>query len=384
MVVEKLFAVVLTATMAITPVTNTCDVFETNLRNVQEQLIELANEHQTTVTLVAAGDNLIHSGIIKSGKVEGGYDFNPMYEEVADFIQSFDVAVLNQETILVNDPARYSGYPCFGSPYEIGSAVINAGFDIVTHATNHAYDKGESGILESIAFWDSHNIPYAGINDSPDDNRVLIYEKKGIKIAILNYTYGLNGFVLPSGKEYLVNTLYDEEQLVADLQCAEENADISIVFPHWGNEYVYMPSEYQKRLAKLMVDNGADAIIGTHPHVIESGEEIFTDDLQRVPCWYSIGNFVSNQDEAPRMLGALACLTIVKDGNGTRVETWNTVPTITHISTYSEEFKVYLLENYTDELAAQHRLRRVRGSYFTTDYFWRLWAEVLIDDKIEF
>lgn len=321
------------------------------------------------LNLVAAGDNLIHSMVIKAGKDGNTYDYNYMYDNIRDYIKSFDVAILNQETVLINDESKYSGYPCFGSPTEIGDAVINAGFDIITQATNHAYDKKEEGILDSISFWEQNNIPVLGIHKNPNEN-VFIYENGHFRIAMLNYTYGLNGFVLPSGKEYLVDTLYDKEKIIDDLNYAKNNSDFIIVFPHWGTEYTLTETTEQENWASFFAENGADLIIGAHPHVIEPLKIITTSSGKEVPVYYSLGNFISNQDEATRMLGALAEVTLVYDNGTVYVKSYKATPIVTHITKGQKSFETFLLEDYSDDLASTHKLS------LSLDKLWSIWNKV--------
>lgn len=321
------------------------------------------------VTLVAVGDNLIHKSVIKSGKMEDGYDFNYMYENIKDYISQFDIKVINQETVLINDPSRYSGYPTFGSPYEIGDAVIGAGFNLVTQATNHAYDKKEDGITDSLNFWREHNIPVVGIHDKEEP--VYIMQTETMKIAILNYTYGLNGFALPKDKPYMVDLLHDDK-ILKDIAYAEENADITIVFPHWGVEYTHTQTKEQERVAQLMADNGADIIIGCHPHVIEPLKTIVSKDGKEVPCFYSLGNFISAQSEPARMLGAAAEIKIVNNHGKIEIKEAKMTPLVTHNESY-RDFRVYLLEDYTEDLAALHKHR---GKGFSLESMWKLWEDV--------
>lgn len=321
------------------------------------------------ITMVAVGDNLIHNSIIKSGKTEDGYDFDYMYKNIKDYINQFDLKVINQETVLINDASKYSGYPQFGSPIQIGEAAINAGFNMVTQATNHAYDKREQGILDSLNFWQEHDIHVLGIHDKEEN--VYIYETKTMKIALLNYTYGLNGFSLPSDKQYLVDLLYSDK-VWEDLKYAEENADITIVFVHWGTEYTHKETKEQKRMAKLLADNGADLIIGCHPHVIEPLKTIIAEDGREVPCFYSLGNFVSAQSEPARMLGAAAEVKITNNNGNVIFET-KMKPLVTHIQKGYSSYSAYLLDDYTEELASMHQ-HKSKG--LSVEMLWSLWNDV--------
>lgn len=329
-------------------------------------------ESYEEVTLVAVGDNLIHTGVFNSGKQsDGSYTFEHLYSGISDYISQADIAVINQETMFTEDD--FSGYPLFSGPAEIGLYAYQAGFDIITHATNHSYDKGLDGINYTLNFWNSLNVPVLGIYDSQEAyDTVYIHEIKGIKIAMLNYTYGLNGLKIPKDKQYLVTLLNNEEKILKDLQYAEANADLTIVFPHWGTEYTHKPTKEQKRLAQLFADNGADLIIGSHPHVIEPLEYITSINGNQVPCYYSLGNFMSAQNEVPRVLGGLAEVKIVKTNGVAKVESCIMKPLVTHYE-YGKVYTTYFLEDYSDDLASRHGLSS-KGLSF--DKLWTIWNDV--------
>lgn len=349
----------------------TVEKISENIKPVEEKIYE-------EISLVSAGDNLIHSMVIKSG-ITDVYDYNYMYENIKDYINTFDIKVINQETVLINDKNKCSGYPTFGSPIEIGEAVINTGFNVITQATNHAYDKKEEGITDSINFWEKNNIPILGIHNNPDDN-VFIYETENTKIAMLNYTYSLNGFSLPDDKKYLVDSLYDNEKILNDLKYAKENADFVIVFPHWGVEYTHKETEEQIKIANMLAENGADLIIGAHPHVVEPVKIIKTSDNRKVPCYYSLGNFISNQDEIPRMLGALAEVKIINDNGNVYIKEYEITPIVTYIESYSKEFRVYLLSDYTEEINNTHRMKRIRN--MSIDDINEIWNNIIENSEI--
>ena len=129
----------------------------------------LGAESLKTVKLLAVGDDLIHSGIFKSGfQSDGTYNFDHLYEHVKDEISAADLAVVNQETIFTYNRNDYSGYPCFAGPVEIGDALVDAGFDVVTHATNHTFDRNVQGILDTLDFWKTKHpeITVLGIHES--------------------------------------------------------------------------------------------------------------------------------------------------------------------------------------------------------------------------
>ena len=280
------------------------------------------------MTLLAVGDNLIHIEVVQSGlKEDGSYNYDHLYDEIKDDIMAADIAVVNQETILGGRDLTYSGYPAFNSPTEIGDALINAGFDVVLHATNHTLDKGLQGVLNTLDYWDKHpEITVLGINRSGEDrNRIAIIEKNGIRIAMLNYTYGLNGYKIPEDRPYLVNLL-DKDLMEADLKKARSEADFVVVFPHWGTEYSYEPSKSQKELVEFFYELGVDLVIGTHPHVLQPVELITSESGHNMLVYYSLGNFLSYQKEAARMLGGMAHVTITKDDTGTYISSASITP----------------------------------------------------------
>lgn len=334
-----------------------------------------------TVELIAVGDNLIHTGIISAGKnSDGTYNYDFMYENILNEISDADVKIINQETMFVKDRSQYSGYPTFGSPYEIGDAIINAGFNVVTHATNHSYDKGETGILNTTSYWKEHpEVLMTGVYDSQEAyDTISIMEVNNIKIAFLNYTYGLNGLKVPADKKYYVNTLYDEDKIISDLQKANELADFVIVLPHWGSEYIYEPTEYQISWARVFVENGADLIIGAHPHVVEPLDYILKEDGTEVPCYYSLGNYISSQDEVPRMLGAMAKVTIeMTEGQEAKIVSSTMEPTVTHISSDRTIFTTYMLKDYTEELASEHYLN-TKGKKLTIERLQDLYDSIIL------
>ena len=312
------------------------------------------------VQIVAVGDNLIHNSVLKSGKInDSTYNFNRLFDIMKNDFQEADIAIINQETILGGSFRPYDGYPNFNSPFELGDAIIEAGFDVVLHASNHTLDVGVQGIHNCIEYWKKHKeIAYLGINESKEEREhIKIIEKNGIKFALLNYTYGLNGRTLPKDKSYLVN-LIDTTLIINDLRKAEQIADFTIVFPHWGEEYVYKPNKNQRQLAQLMTENGADLIIGTHSHVLQSIEWIECDNGNKALCYYSLGNYTSGQLESPRVLGGMAKITIAWEDGSAHIINAGITPTITHYEWVkgTSMHKTYKLSDYTNNLERRHSL----------------------------
>ncbi len=308
-----------------------------------------------TVTLYMVGDVLLHERVTESGLSDDGtYNFDHLFAHVKDDIESADIAIANQEVILGGEALGLSGYPNFNGPFEVGDALVDAGFDVVLHATNHALDRNGDGIMSCLGYWKTVHPSTAvlGIFETEEESReVYITNVNGINVAILNYTYGTNGIEPPYDMPFAVNYL-DEDTLIRDLTYAEENADFTVVCPHWGTEYEHAPDDSQRYWADLMIENGADLIIGTHPHVIEPLEEI-----NGVPVYWSLGNFINSTAEegagvADRMLGAAAKVTIKKnDGGDVTVKEYTAEPLVCHVAD-GTDMTTYRLGDYTEEMAA--------------------------------
>ncbi len=266
----------------------------------------------TKVSMAMVGDALIHGTVYLTANRYAnynGYDFKPMLKYTKELIQDYDLAYYNQETILGGKELGLSTYPLFNSPYEVGDAFIDAGFNLVSLATNHTLDKGEKGILNSRAYWNKQeNVVAAGSYSSNEErDKIIVSEKNGLTYAFLSYTTYTNGLIVPKGKEYLVN-VYDKEKVKKDVEAYKDKVDVIMVAMHWGTEYVSYPTTAQKEIANYLASLGVNLIIGTHPHVIEPIEYI-GDTL----VIYSLGNFVSSQVGVERLTGLMASLDIIKE-----------------------------------------------------------------------
>lgn len=291
-------------------------------------------ETTTSVSLVMVGDNLIHSSIYKdANRLAGGganqYDFKPIIEYIKEKVQNYDLAYYNQETVLGGSALGVSDYPTFNSPQEAGDAMLDAGFNIVSLATNHTMDRGEKAVLASLEYWKAHEdeaLAVGAYSSEEERNKVQIREKNGIKYAMLSYTYGTNGIPVPKGKDYLVNVwptnlnINDpsrdkeyqayKEQVKKDIEALRDQVDVLLVAMHWGVEYTHTPTEYEKDSAKFLAENGVNIVIGAHPHVIQPVEWI--DDTLVI---YSLGNFVSAQlqdQNYNKMVGLMTSVNITK------------------------------------------------------------------------
>ncbi len=325
-------------------------------------------------SFIAFGDTIGHMPVVNSGKTDEGYNFDALFENVKSYIDSADIACVNQETIFSDGP--YSGYPSFGSPKEIGVAEASAGFDVVTHATNHAFDRGENAVLYTTAFWNDYdNIKMLGIHESEEDSeKIEIIERNGIRIALLNYTYSLNGYSLPSGKDYLVDLL-DKDKVLEDVKNARAQSDGVIVFLHFGVEYLNSPTDEQRAWAQLLADEGVLAIVGTHPHVVEPMEIVTGKNGNEMPAYYSLGNFISSQSDLQCVLCAMADFKIVKDSNGTHIEDAQILPEITHQQ--NGYYSAYLLSDYPSDMEQRHRFKAKYPNKFSKEYLLEFFNSVV-------
>jgi poly-gamma-glutamate capsule biosynthesis protein CapA/YwtB (metallophosphatase superfamily) len=257
------------------------------------------NYQDTTgrLSLLFIGDIMGHDEQIWSAENRETHDYNydDVLQYVKDEISEADIAIANFEVTLGGAP--YTGYPQFSSPAALAAACKKAGIDCFVTANNHAADRGKKGITGTIARLDSLGITHTGTFadiQSRDTLYPLIIEKKGRKLALLNYTFSTNGINVP--QPVIVNML-DKSLIAGDLEKARsENPDAIIVFLHWGNEYDTIPTKAQTDMAEYLFSRGADLVIGSHPHVLQRMEWIKGDSgTKDKPVIYSLGNFVSNQ-----------------------------------------------------------------------------------------
>ncbi len=282
------------------------------------KLVGKADEE--TVSFLCAGDNLLHLSVLNDGASNHQYHY--LYEGIQDEIRQADLASLNQETIFVKDQGLVSDYPRFGTPVEVGDAIVDAGFDIISLANNHVLDKGKYGIDTTISFYENQqDISCVGVHSSHESvekpsESVCFREKNGICFALLSYTYGTNGIASPKDYPNMVERFTDEKRMIAQLDYARAKADVLIVYMHWGTEFSTEPDEEQHRLSDLLQEHGVDVVIGTHPHVLQPYEIKTSKNGHQMLIYYSLGNLISGQDQKECRTGGLARFTVVKAPKG--------------------------------------------------------------------
>lgn len=362
-----------------------CEWEEWGLTYVDEDNPSMRETDYDAVSLLAVGDNIVQTGMLAEARdpATGSYDFSPLYENVTDLVSSADVAAVCQETPLVSDEADVSGeFPTYGTPSSIGDALAGAGFDVIEGATNHAGDKGAAGIEGTIAFWRNNypDVQLIGLNTSEDEcDEVSYRDVGGMRLALLDYAYGLNdASALDVTDVWRVDTLADVDRLKAQLAAARATSDATILFLHCGEEYAAAPSDDEKVLIEQLIDAGADVIICSHPHVVQRTETVTTGEGNEGLVCYSLGNFVSNQPDAQTALGEAASIVLEKprqgasDGVRARVASCEMIPTVCHYS--GGTTRVYLLKDYTNELAASHYLNSVESGSVTLDGLRDQWV----------
>ncbi len=376
----------------------------------QQELSNVFQEYD--ITLMAVGDNLLHMGIVNTGKQSDGsrnYDF--LFDGIRRFLGQADLKIINQETILGGNQLGFHGYPLFNSPSEVSDAIANAGFNVVLQATNHTSDQGLNGIEHCLALWKMHpevlvaglHAPYVSNSEvnselnsqASSQSRIPFIEINGCTFAVLNYTYGPNSASVSSAVAERLDLLcaVDEAtrkidfttlnpQVLSDIVQARQMADVVIVCPHWGTEYATAPSSVQKQFAMQMTEAGADVIIGTHPHVVQPVTWIEADNGNRALCYYSLGNYVSTQQNPKSMLEGMAWVTFHVTENGVAVSDDNTgiIPLVCHYTSGPVRLKnVYLLEEYTEKLAQSHGIIPYGGVSFHLSSLQKWSSEILGD-----
>ena len=324
---------------------NKDNIFKNNDNNNENNNVPpVIEKKEYKANMIMVGDALIHSSVYRDANRlanYNGYDFKPQIEFIKEKVQGYDIAYYNQETILGGTSLGLSDYPTFNSPQEVGDAMIDAGFNLVSLATNHTADRGKNAILASREYWNNQKrVQAVGSYSSIEEKKELetkVLEVNNITYAMLNYTYGTNG--MPVSDDYLVNvwptdtdrinnpatdTKYQayKDTVKNDIAAIRDKVDVLIVAMHWGVEYTHTPTAYEKDMAEFLSENNVDIVIGTHPHVIQPVEWV-----GNTLVFYSLGNFISaqyqNQSTCTNykcMVGLMSSLTITKTVEGDKKE----------------------------------------------------------------
>ena len=347
----------------------------------QEKLAAEKEQEENTIEFLAVGDNIAHQPIRESGmQADGVWNYDHVYQYVKKDIEAADLSLVTQETVFVEDRNQVSGYPSFGTPPESGDALVNTGFDVVAHATNHIMDKGSSSIEYTLDWW-KNNHPETeifGIHESQEAaDEISVVTCKKLKLAMLDYTYSLNEIDLPSDKQYLVD-LFDEDKAREDIKKAKELADVVIVVMHVGVEYDMDIDEETQQWVDLFLEEGVDIVIGSHPHVVRTMETLTGEDGHKMLVYYSLGNFTSTQNDLPSLLGAMAKITIRKDikTGEIQIPEHEFIPLLMYYDRENPAAAIYKLEDYPDELIEKHSVYQANPQKFSKEYYEELFEEI--------
>ncbi|WP_159881434.1 CapA family protein [Paenibacillus puerhi] len=286
----------------------------------------------TIIRIAAVGDILVPESMIRSARIAGSarYDFAPIFRYAAPLLRSADLTIGNLELPLGGHASRYTyrhpktGFYTFHAPAELASDLKASGFDVLVTGNNHCLDRGMTGLIRTLDILDEAGIAHTGtFRSEAESGRPLLLDIKGVRIAVLSYSKSTNRLTLPQSCAWMVNRL-DEEQMLRELAAARRAADYTIVCPHFGKEYTHEPGKVQKRLVRMLLEGGADLVLGAHPHVVQP---VVRTGGQAAA--YSLGNFISTtlMGHAATRNGLLLLAAIEKDAAGTRLLSLDYVPT---------------------------------------------------------
>lgn len=258
-----------------------------------------STDSSVTVTFSVVGDLMCHSTQFNyARKDDSTFNFKPVFREIKKYFDNSDVVIGNLETVIFGNEIDYSGYPVFNTPEDFLKGLKYAGFDILVTANNHIYDHRGNGVVNTIDFIRKNDMQSSGAYKTQTEREsIKLFEKSGLQFALLSYTYAVNLYEIPKKNKFMVN-LIDHELIKSDIEKAkDQNADLIIVYFHFGTEYSRSENNYQKNIVEKAISYGADVIIGAHPHTLQPIEFYKTNNANIDSGFvaFSLGNFVSNQ-----------------------------------------------------------------------------------------
>ncbi len=311
-----------------------------NISSDASSLIDYESQipDDSVINIVAIGDTLCHSQNFKDAydSSTGIYDFSPMFKYVSKYFTDATVAVGNLEATLAGPSRGYSGYPTFNTPEHLAIDLKELGLDVMTTANNHTLDLGFSGLESTLTYLDDAGLVHTGsARTQEEQDKILMQDLNGIKTAFLAFTYGTNGIPVPSGKEFCVN-LIDKDFIKSKIdQAKAEGAELICVSMHWGDEYHTEPNATQKDLAKFLITNDVQVILGCHPHVLEPMEmkTVTMEDGSTKTGFviYSMGNFFSAQTFANTRNTLILNVQVRKDGETGKISIDNATYTLIYV-----------------------------------------------------
>jgi poly-gamma-glutamate synthesis protein (capsule biosynthesis protein) len=354
-----------------------------NPHNASEDTSSEDEPQDIVIDFLACPDNIIHpsvyaDAIIRAAEKKGidpvfypletaDYDFYPIYKNVAPRIAQADLSYINVETLIGGNELGIKGYPNFNTPEALGDVLYDLEFDIFNVAHNHMLDSWDDRYLKHCySFFTEKGGTVIGYyeNEAAVED-IVIVEREGIRIAFLAYTSHTNGISLPSGSSTYI-PYFNEALIEKQVSIAKQNADIILVSAHWGIDDTYNTTSHQRTYAQKFIDLGVDVVIGMGPHAIQPMDWFENEDGHRTLLVYSLGNFVSGSQDAFNMLGGMLSFDIIKEAESGKVYIDNALftPVVTHYTkpgggdiskdTGHRNYEIYYLEDYTDEIGADH------------------------------
>jgi len=333
------------------------------------------------VRISMIGDILMHQLATKRGMIsDTEYDFDYMFGKFNVNIKDFDVNIVNLEVLLNAKNGNLTYFPRFSNRFEVADSLVKFGYNVILKATNHSYDYKKQGIITELKEWKEKypNILVTGAYlTKKDSQKITFITKKGIKMAILNFTRFTNRGI-PKRNKYLINS-YRDKRFEENIERAKKGgAEYIIVCMHWGREYNNNIHETQKNLVKKFYNLGVDLVIGTHPHVIqpvqwysESGNE------RKMLVYYSLGNFINASNTRRRgryrvFCNGMAYIEIERNKETNKIETkvGKFVPLITHIDLKQDLVQTYLVKDYNIELAENNGIIKRNDNSFN---YWKMY-----------
>ena len=295
-----------------------------------------------TLRIVFIGDVMSHGPQVSAALRSGGnrnnpadFDYSSYFRHVKDRFDAADFVVANMEFPLGVTP--YSGYPQFSAPQSIAYEAVRSGIDLLLTANNHICDKGRAGMDSTYAVYSRLGVPFTGFYRSAGEeyeNNPMLIDIGGFRVAFINFTYGTNGLPVPS--PYRVNLLDETHVKEVVGRARSRGADLIVALPHWGVEYQLDCNAGQQRWVDLLYQEGVDAVVGAHPHVVQ--KTVFEPPHATA---YSLGNFISNQSDPYTQIGMLYEMVVVRDAEG-RIAIADAFPTYLWCSRHG-----MLEQNYT-------------------------------------
>ena len=313
-----------------------------------------SKEIEEDVHLIFSGSIYLNKKPYMSGyKSDKTFNYDHLFKHVSKDIKSADLSVVDQQTVFyIDDKEDKRKINEKQTPKELGDAIAKAGFNLVLYANSLAYMHKDKGIYNTINYWNENhpNIHHLGISstESQSEKDYFIFNKNGIKIGIINF----NGLVvkgLPKNKKYMINTI-DIDKIENCVGKLKKETDFIIVCMNWGGKTTYSPNKFQIKMAKALIQNGADLIIGNHPHYVQPVSYVRSENGNKGLVFFSLGNLIYDNNKKKNNLGSLASIVISKGKGKAYISSYNLIPTINHHDESENEYTVYKLSDYNQNL----------------------------------